>query len=230
MIKIQAKSLIIKSITKKQIEELILDENFTNDENNNQNDNVTSVNGADSNGNSEDLKNSDSVNIDEIQSAIMKKMAEDEDGESDFFDDFSSAPNYSQEVTSITENLASNKYYDISPAEKKYVFAIQPDAVPMLDGLSPEERSELVNTLLFKHIEAQKHSPEQLRIKKLIKHSFVVFLTIAFGFPAIFIITNASIEATVNSYRQIQGNFEKLYQQKGGIKRKDLTKIQNLQY
>lgn len=207
-----------------------MDENFTNGENNNQNDNVISSNGADSNANSEDLKNSDSVNIDEIQNVIMKKMAEDEAGQAEPFDDFACAPNYSQETVSISENLATNKYYDISPCEKKYVFAIQPDAVPVLDRLLPEERSALVNSLLFKYIEAQKYSPEKLRIKKLIKHSLVVFLTIAIGFPAIFFITNASIEATVNSYRQIQGNFEKLYQQKGGIKRKDLTKLQNLQY
>ncbi len=173
--------------------------------------------------------------IDEIQEMIKMQMDDDEENQSEYFDDFENSENLAQDVHAHTflKNSGEpleNQYYDISPCEKKYVVSINPDVVPIFDKLTPEKRTELVNKLLYSYLEEQKQTPEKVRIKKLINHSIVVFVILAFGFPAIFFLTNASIEATVNSYRQIQGNFERLYQQKGGVKRKDLTKIQNLQY
>lgn len=169
--------------------------------------------------------------IDELQKIIMQKMADDEVNQPESFDDFESIESFSEE-TSLDDELYSleNDFYDISPDEKKYVVAMNPDLVPFFDKLSVDKRTALVNQLVLEHVEAQKKVPEEERIKKLIKHSLVVFITVAIGLPSIFYITNASIEATVNSYREVQGNFEKLYKEKGGIKRKDLTKMQNLKY
>lgn len=184
---------------------------------------------------SENLDTKSSLDIDELQEMIMKQMSADEADQKDYFDDFESAENYAQDSGSLLyssgeDSSVESQYYDISPREKKYVVSIKPDIVPMFDQLAPEDRAELVNKLVLNYMESKKHTPEEERIKKLITHSIVVFITIAVGFPVIFFLTNASIEATVNSYRQIQNNFEKLYLQKGGIKRKDLTKIQSLQY
>jgi len=222
-----------------------LSENFTNDEGGLSQEKTTAATPADSTAvnetpdtvseNTGANETHDAPSIDELQQMIMNQMEADEAAQNDYFDDFESAENFAQDnhphhFTVNTGEPLENQYYDISACEKKYVVSINPDIVPMFDKMTPEKRTELVNKLISEHIEAQKHTPEEVRIKKLITHSLVVFVTIAVGFPAIFFLTNASIEATVNSYRQIQGNFEKLYQQKGGIKRKDLTKIQNLQY
>ncbi len=167
--------------------------------------------------------------IDEIQEAIRQKMKEDEASDPDYFDDFESSgdnlPNEGDDTSSL-----ENEYYDMTPQEKKFVVAVTPDNVPFFDKLPPEERAKLINKLLEKHQEEIKVDPEKLRIQKLVKHCAVIFITVAVGLPLIFYTVNTSIEATVNSYRQVQQNFEKLYQQKGGIKRKDLTKIQNLSY
>ena len=102
--------------------------------------------------------------------------------------------------------------------------------MPYFEKMDPEDRADLVNSLVLEHIEKEQKIPEEERIKRLIQHSLVVIVTIAVGVPLFFSLTNASIEATVNSYREVQTNFEKLYSQKGGVKRKDLTKMQNLQY
>lgn len=176
--------------------------------------------------------------IDELQKLILAKMEADEALPNEDFEDFESAEEFPSDVveeideTSLDDAFSSleNEYYDISPDEKKYVVAINPDLVPFFDKMHPERRTGLINQLLFAHIESQRKISDDERIKKFLKHSAVVVLTVIVGFPSVFFMTNASIEATLNSYRQIQGNFEKLYQEKGGVKRKDMTKMQNLQY
>lgn len=168
--------------------------------------------------------------IDELQKIIIQQMEDEEKVTDESFEDVESVEIFEDGLEGEFGASLENEYYDISPVEKKYVVSINSDIVPYFEKIDPEERSELVNALIFEHIEREKKVPEEVRIKKLIKHSFVVIATIAIGVPMFFKMTNASIEATVNSYREVQTNFEKLYSQKGGVKRKDLTKMQNLQY
>lgn len=188
---------------------------------------------ADNITNNEDFisSNGKAPSIDELQQLILQKIEEDKvESEAETFEETESTEEFSEETTEEFGASLENEYYDISPVEKKYVVSISSDVVPYFEKIDPEDRSQLVNSLLFEHIEKTKKIPEEERIKRLIKHSFVVILTIAIGVPVFFNITNASIMATVNSYREVQSNFEKLYSQKGGVKRKDLTKMQNLQY
>ena len=168
--------------------------------------------------------------IDELQHLIMEKMNEDKAHEDAAFDDGESTEEYDDGEQKEYGSSLENEFYDISPVEKKYVLSINSDIVPYFEKIEPEERAELVNKLVLEHIEKERKIPEEERIKKLIKHSLVIIATIAIGVPFFFYLTNVSIEATVNSYREVQNNFEKLYSQKGGVKRKDLTKMQNLQY
>ena len=173
-----------------------------------------------------DMENTPSVG--ELQKLIMQKMEEDQSN--DDFEIGETTEEFSEEPTQEFGASLENEYYDISPVEKKYVISVSSDVVPYFEKMDPEDRGDLVNALVLEHIEKEKKVPEEERIKRLIKHSCVVIVTIAVGVPLFFSMTNASIEATVNSYREVQTNFEKLYSQKGGVKRKDLTKMQNLQY
>lgn len=188
-----------------------MDENITNNE-------------------AENLDPSKAPSIDELQQLILQKMEEDKDDED--FEIGESTEEFADESLETQEFGASleNEYYDISPIEKKYVISVSSDVVPYFEKMDPEDRADLVNSLVLEHIEKERKIPEEERIKRLIQHSFVVIITIAVGVPLFFTLTNVSIEATVNSYREVQTNFEKLYSQKGGVKRKDLTKMQNLQY
>ena len=68
----------------------------------------------------------------------------------------------------------------------------------------------------------------KLRIKESVINIFTVVLTCIIGIPFIFFISNKSIEATISNYKQTQTNFINLYRDKGGIKKKDLTKLRNL--
>ena len=157
-------------------------------------------------------------------------MNEDNAHEDAQYDDAESTEEFEDGVSKEFGSSLENEFYDISPIEKKYVISVSSDVVPYFERIEPEERAELVNKLVLEHIEKERKIPEEERIKRLIKHSLVVICTVAIGVPFFFYLTNVSIEATVNSYREVQTNFEKLYSQKGGVKRKDLTKMQNLQY
>ncbi len=173
------------------------------------------------------LEEGKNPSIDELQKLILQKMEEDKE---ESIDDEESTEEFVEEEPQEFGSSLENEYYDISPIEKKYVISVSSDVVPYFEKMDPEDRADLVNSLVLEHIEKQQKIPEEEKIKKLITHSFVVIATIAIGVPLFFTLTNASIEATVNSYREVQTNFEKLYSQKGGVKRKDLTKMQNLQY
>ena len=161
-------------------------------------------------------------NLDEIQAMIRQKMSEDSSGI------------YSDGLENSSENYivssGSNTSASMRLKEKKFVVSIKPENLEFFESLPSEKRTEVVNTIISAYRDEQKDDVDTVKTKKFIKHLIVVVLTIAIGFPLVFYITNASIEATVNSYREVQNNFEKLYQQKGGVKRKDLSKLQNLQY
>ena len=161
-------------------------------------------------------------NLDEIQAMIRQKMSEDSSGiYSDGLEN--SSENY---IVSSDSNTSASRHLK----EKKFVVSIKPENLEFFESLPSEKRTEVVNTIISAYRDEQKDDVDTVKTKKFIKHLIVVVLTIAIGFPLVFYITNASIEATVNSYREVQNNFEKLYQQKGGVKRKDLSKLQNLQY
>ena len=176
--------------------------------------------------NNEDFNNDkfrSGKNVDEVQALIRQKMHEDEVSgyyENNFdngYDDYSSVSNY-------------DKSSETNKNGKKYVIRIKPENIDFFDSLAPEKRVDVVNTIISVYRDEQKGLPDVERTKKFVKHLIVVIVTLAIGFPLVFYLINASIEATANSYREVQNNFEKLYQQKGGVQRKNLNKLQNLQY
>ena len=69
---------------------------------------------------------------------------------------------------------------------------------------------------------------KKFKIKDTLTNIIVIISTVIIGLPLIFFITNKSIELTVSNYQQTQTNFVNLYKDKGGIKKKDLTKLRNL--
>ena len=50
---------------------------------------------------------------------------------------------------------------------------------------------------------------------KFTKHTFVAIMTILISLPIMFFVVNKSIELTVKNYKDVQYNFEKLYESRG---------------
>ena len=54
-------------------------------------------------------------------------------------------------------------------------------------------------------------------VQTVIRHAIVAILTIAVSIPIIYFTINASLEASINNYRQSQTIFQTLYKEKGKI-------------
>ncbi len=97
---------------------------------------------------------------------------------------------------------------------KKFVISVNNEFVSYFEDISPEDRSKIVNNFLQKEIENKGKNRVKKRIVRIIKHVLIILLTIIIGFPLIFYIVNTSMESTLKSYKYMQVNFERLYQQK----------------
>lgn len=97
---------------------------------------------------------------------------------------------------------------------KKFVIPINNEYIEFFENLSPDERTEIVNNILKTKIENLEHDRKIRFLKFLLKHLIIIAMTIIIGFPIIFYIVNTSINSTLKSYKYMQINFEKLYQQK----------------
>ena len=109
---------------------------------------------ADNITNNEDFisSNGKAPSIDELQQLILQKMEEDKvESEAETFEETESTEEFSEETTEEFGASLENEYYDISPVEKKYVVSISSDVVPYFEKIDPEDRSQLVNSLLFEH-------------------------------------------------------------------------------
>ena len=136
------------------------------------------------------------------------------------YEDFEASENFA-----YTDSFANQTKSE--PEEKKFVITINKENIAYIEALTGDERAQLVNSLISNYRNRDLFFAKNITTKKFLKHLLVVILTLLIGFPLVFYITNASIEATANSYREVQSNFEKLYQQQGGVRRKE---IQNLKY
>ena len=98
------------------------------------------------------------------------------------------------------------------PKAKKFVVMVNSENVEFFDKIPMEERTKLFNKLLSKYQTDQKAAKEKAHIIKFSKHMFVGIMVILVSLPIMFLIVNKSIELTINNYKDVQNNFEKLYE------------------
>lgn len=119
--------------------------------------------------------------------------------------------------TEDIKSLIPESERDTSSEEKKpkkFVIHIQPENIDYFESLSADDRSKIINTFLFSHLSRAAKDRRKKIIVNLLRHIFVILLTIVIGFPIIFYIVNKSITSTLKSYQYMQVNFERLYQER----------------
>ena len=99
----------------------------------------------------------------------------------------------------------------------KYVIYIDPQNVDFIESLTVKERKNLINNILREQDDIAITKRRFKIINTIIRHSIIALLTIAIFIPIIYWTLNASIEATINNYRQSQSNFQQLYKHNGKI-------------
>ena len=163
-----------------------------------------------------------SVELDKLQQAIAN-MAENSDDTNQ---------QELQNPLEVMEKLEKEQQNDAdakgNSEYKKYVLKINRKYQDIIDKMTNEEREHYFNAMLEFYLANQPKQELKLRIKESAINILTVVLTCVIGIPLIFFVSNKSIEATISNYKQTQTNFINLYREKGGIKKKDLTKLRNL--
>jgi Fe2+ transport system protein B len=101
-----------------------------------------------------------------------------------------------------------------APRAKKFVVMVNPENVEYFDNLEMDERTQVFNKLLSEYIINSKKEKRKTYLIKFSKHMFVSLLTILISLPIMFLVVNKSIQLTVKNYKEVQNNFEKLYESK----------------
>lgn len=98
------------------------------------------------------------------------------------------------------------------PRAKKFVVMVNPENVEYFDKIPLEERTRLFNDLLSAHKKSLEGEKQKKHLIKFSKHMFVGIMTVLLSLPIMFVVVNKSIELTINNYKDVQNNFEKLYE------------------
>lgn len=103
---------------------------------------------------------------------------------------------------------------NVGPRAKKFVVMVNPENVEFFDKIPMEERTQLFNKLLSEYKGNRQLAKQKKHLIKFSKHMFVGILTVLLSLPVMFLIVNKSIELTIKNYKDVQNNFEKLYESK----------------
>lgn len=98
------------------------------------------------------------------------------------------------------------------PKAKKFVVMVDANNVEFFDKVPMEERTKLFNKLLSDYKNNLSKENRKKHLIKFTKHMFVAILTILLSLPVMFIVVNKSIELTIKNYKDVQNNFEQLYE------------------
>ncbi len=157
--------------------------------------------------------------IEKLQEKIKKMSNTDEETNA-------SENNQPETNSDLTENQTDLDYaensleeddYEDKNTPKKFIISVEPKSVEYFDNLSVDERSKLINELLYNYIQNEDKINAKKRKKRILMHIIVAAITLIFAIPAAFYVVNKAIHLTVLNYKGAQANFEKLYESRGVI-------------
>ena len=100
------------------------------------------------------------------------------------------------------------------PKPKKFVVMVDSENVEFFDKIPMEDRTKLFNSLLSEYKSNLDTNYKKQKMIKHTKHLIVSILTILISLPIMFIVVKKSIQLTIKNYKDVQYNFEKLYESK----------------
>ena len=122
------------------------------------------------------------------------------------------------EKNTVAEYLSTKNMPMSVEGYKKYIVYIDPENEEYINSLSIQERKDIINSILHgEDLKTKKLKQEQQK-KEMFIQMLIVFVCVIIGFPLLYKFTNYCLTVTINSYREAQTNFEKLYKETGKIK------------
>lgn len=120
----------------------------------------------------------------------------------------------SKETTEYNNSL---DYLDNSVKYSKYVIYIDPENKEFIDSLTVKERKNLINRIIKDQDSVAMTKQKLSKMQTIITHAIVAILTITISVPILYWAVNASMEATINNYRNSKTMFNVFYKEKGKI-------------
>ena len=100
------------------------------------------------------------------------------------------------------------------PKSKKFVVMVDAENVEFFDKIPMEDRTKLFNSLLSEYKSNLDINIKKQKMIKYTKHMILACLTILISLPVMFIVVKKSVQLTIKNYKDVQYNFEKLYESK----------------
>lgn len=160
-----------------------------------------------------DFSSDENKNEDELINNLIESHTKGLEGDGSQESENKSEPN--EPPSEDMQKVLDEHKIEIAPKTyKKFVVNVNNEYVEFFENLAPNVRSKMINNFIKSEIENKSRNRRRKKAVKFIKHFLIVLLTIVIGFPVIFYLVNYSIKSTLNSYKYMQVNFERLYQQK----------------
>ena len=122
----------------------------------------------------------------------------------------------------IDDNFAEYKnnldYLDNNVKYSKYVVYIDPENKDFIDSLTVKERKNLINRIIREQDSVSVTKRKLKNMQTIIVHAIIAIMTVTIAIPAIYFMINASLEATINNYKNSQTTFGQLYKTHSKIK------------
>ena len=122
-----------------------------------------------------------------------------------------------KETAAYNESL---DYLDGNIKYSKYVVYIDPENKDFIESLTVKERKNLINRIIKEQDSISVTKRRLNKMQAVLTHTIVAILTVTIAIPCIYWAINASLEATINSYRSSQNVFSQLYKENGKINKK----------
>lgn len=116
---------------------------------------------------------------------------------------------------------------DENSVVKKYIVYVSKDFVPLMDGLTTDERSAYINDAIQRKIDTEEEISSIEKKKRILTHIIITVLTFLIFAPIALFIVHKSIMVTFENYKYSQDNFEKLYKQRF---EKDRAYMRSIEY
>ncbi len=113
-------------------------------------------------------------------------------------------------MSNLKENFNNKETFEPKKA-KKFVFQIYDENIDFIEALTYERKNSLINSLINDYKVVDINNRKNKAVINGFKTLLILTLSIIICVPLLIFITNFSLKMTLNSYAEMQRNFEKLF-------------------
>ncbi len=105
------------------------------------------------------------------------------------------------------KNTEEFKKHDV----KKFVFQLYDENIDFLELMPSGQKNNLINRLIYNYRAEDAQEKKRINFRNLCKKIAITVALVLIGLPLLVFLVNFSFEVTLNSYSEMEKNFEKLF-------------------